>query len=234
MMPWWAASHAPPCSLALRGDCAHLTAHSLPLLAQPQAQSLQKQHSRWRARRRRARSCQAAVLSDASTEENAVLDLRPGGCGNGAAVAAAPPHAHPGAAVSPEELVLEPGELSWVDRAGRSSPGDVFRCPSCTEAACQVRRMRLLLFVSRQRVKLWQAFALCLCCVSGFSTQLHASCCSTRDLQTSLHTVGVRTLQGPTGCQQMLWRMEPGGYLREILTARVYDVAVRFTACSRC
>ena len=172
MMPWWAASHAPPCSLALRGDCAHLTAHSLPLLAQPQAQSLQKQHSRWRARRRRARSCQAAVLSDAATEENAVLDLRPGGCGNGAAVAAAPPHAHPGAAVSPEELVLEPGELSWVDRAGRSSPGDVFRCPSCTEAACQVRRMRLLSFVSRQWVKLWQAFALCLCCVSGFITRL--------------------------------------------------------------
>ncbi len=101
-----------------------------------------------------------------------MLDLRPGGCGNGAAVAAAPPHAHPGAAVSPEELVLEPGELSWVDRAGRSSPGDVFRCPSCTEAACQVRRMRLLSFVSRQWVKLWQAFALCLCCVSGFITRL--------------------------------------------------------------
>ncbi len=33
--------------------------------------------------------------------------------------------------------------------------------------------------------------------------------------------------QGPAGCQQMQWRTEPGGYLREILTARVYDVAVR-------
>lgn len=32
--------------------------------------------------------------------------------------------------------------------------------------------------------------------------------------------------QGPAGCQQMQWRNEPGGYLREILTAKVYDVAV--------
>ena len=33
--------------------------------------------------------------------------------------------------------------------------------------------------------------------------------------------------QGPAGCQQMQWRNEPGGYLRGILTAKVYDVAVR-------
>ncbi|BDA45868.1 Threonine dehydratase [Coccomyxa sp. Obi] len=32
--------------------------------------------------------------------------------------------------------------------------------------------------------------------------------------------------QGPAGCQQMQWRNQQGGYLREILTARVYDVAV--------
>ena len=51
------------------------------------------------------------------------------------------------------------------------------------------------------------------------------------DLQTSLHNVGAP--QGPAGCQQMLWRLEPGGYLREILTARVYDVAVRLAARSR-
>ena len=34
-------------------------------------------------------------------------------------------------------------------------------------------------------------------------------------------------LQGMTGCQQMQWRNQTGGYLREILTAKVYDVAVR-------
>lgn len=33
----------------------------------------------------------------------------------------------------------------------------------------------------------------------------------------------------------MLWRNQPGGYLKEILTARVYDVAVRdpgFISCT--
>ena len=34
-------------------------------------------------------------------------------------------------------------------------------------------------------------------------------------------------LQGMSGCQQMQWRSQTGGYLREILTAKVYDVAVR-------
>ena len=38
---------------------------------------------------------------------------------------------------------------------------------------------------------------------------------------------GVLCVQTPEGCQQSLWRFQPGGYLREILTARVYDVAVR-------
>ncbi|GAB4821594.1 hypothetical protein N2152v2_008640 [Parachlorella kessleri] len=32
--------------------------------------------------------------------------------------------------------------------------------------------------------------------------------------------------EGPGGCASMQWRNEPGGYLREILTAKVYDVAV--------
>ena len=41
------------------------------------------------------------------------------------------------------------------------------------------------------------------------------------------HSNIVGLWQGPSGCQQMQWRTERGGYLREILTARVYDVAVR-------
>lgn len=36
-------------------------------------------------------------------------------------------------------------------------------------------------------------------------------------------------LQGPTGCAQMLWRNSLDGYLRQILNARVYDVAVSAT-----
>eukprot|EP00955_Chlamydomonas_euryale_P039049 351285-Chlamydomonas_euryale.AAC.6 len=32
--------------------------------------------------------------------------------------------------------------------------------------------------------------------------------------------------QGPKGCAQNTWRFEPDGYLRAVLTAQVYDVAV--------
>jgi threonine dehydratase len=34
------------------------------------------------------------------------------------------------------------------------------------------------------------------------------------------------TSQGPSGCAINQWRYQPDGYLREVLTARVYDVAV--------
>lgn len=37
-------------------------------------------------------------------------------------------------------------------------------------------------------------------------------------------------LQGPSGCAQMLWRNSLDGYLRQILNARVYDVAVKTSA----
>ena len=33
-------------------------------------------------------------------------------------------------------------------------------------------------------------------------------------------------MQGPAGCMATAWRLEPGGYLRHILNARVYDIAV--------
>ena len=36
-------------------------------------------------------------------------------------------------------------------------------------------------------------------------------------------------MKGPSGCAQMLWRKSLDGYLRQILNARVYDVAVRCT-----
>ena len=91
--------------------------------------------------RRETHTCQAAVLSDAAThEESAPTSARPGSFDAGAAaaaVAAAAPHART-RLVSPDDLVLEPGELSMVDRPGCNSPADVFRCPSCMELACQV------------------------------------------------------------------------------------------------
>lgn len=35
--------------------------------------------------------------------------------------------------------------------------------------------------------------------------------------------------QGPTGCAKITWRLEPGGYLKQI-NARVYDIAVSLTS----
>lgn len=39
---------------------------------------------------------------------------------------------------SPEELVLEPGEVSMIGRSSPLDPADVYRCPGCLEEACQV------------------------------------------------------------------------------------------------
>lgn len=81
--------------------------------------------------------------------------------------------APPKDAYVPDDFVLAPGEVSHVDRVSSPPPGEVFRCPGCTEPACQ----------------------------------------------------------GPKGCAPTQWRFEPDGYLRQILTARVYDVAVRAPTC---
>lgn len=42
----------------------------------------------------------------------------------------------------------------------------------------------------------------------------------------------VQWFQGPSGCAKMLWRKSLDGYLRQILNARVYDVAVMLAAGS--
>uniref|UniRef100_A0A061SL66 Threonine dehydratase n=1 Tax=Tetraselmis sp. GSL018 TaxID=582737 RepID=A0A061SL66_9CHLO len=39
--------------------------------------------------------------------------------------------------VKPEDLRLEPGTLSYVDREGSNLPQDVYRCPGCAAAECQ-------------------------------------------------------------------------------------------------
>eukprot|EP00192_Tetraselmis_astigmatica_P008413 CAMPEP_0117648422 /NCGR_PEP_ID=MMETSP0804-20121206/392_1 /TAXON_ID=1074897 /ORGANISM="Tetraselmis astigmatica, Strain CCMP880" /LENGTH=655 /DNA_ID=CAMNT_0005454015 /DNA_START=38 /DNA_END=2006 /DNA_ORIENTATION=+ len=69
----------------------------------------------------------------------------------------------------PEDLQLEPGELSLVDRKGLSLASDQFTCVGCTRPDCKTG----------------------------------------------------------SGCMQNLWRFEPGGYLKAILSARVYDVAIQ-------
>lgn len=45
---------------------------------------------------------------------------------------------------SPEDLVLEPGECSQVDRSSPLDPADVYRCSGCLEEACQVTRAHSL------------------------------------------------------------------------------------------
>jgi hypothetical protein len=48
--------------------------------------------------------------------------------------------AHSPELCSPEDLVLEPGDLSHIDRSSPLDPADVFRCSGCLEEACQVIR----------------------------------------------------------------------------------------------
>ncbi len=52
--------------------------------------------------------------------------------------------AHMPELVSPEDLVLEPGELSHIARSSTLDPADVFRCSGCLEEACQVCTAHLI------------------------------------------------------------------------------------------
>ena len=108
---------------------------------------------------------------------------------------------------SPEDLVLEPGECSQINRSSPLHPADVYRCSGCLEEACQVSRAHSL------------RIAYCM------TKNSHAGAFDERCARAS-KSLGCGYLQGPSGCAKMLWRNQPGGYLKEILTARVYDVAV--------
>ena len=99
----------------------------------------------------------------------------------------------------PEEFELEEGAVSSVNRSSPLSADDVFRCPGCTKAECQVSRVALF-----------------------------AHSCS----QLAGPVTACLSAQGPQGCAATPWRFDLDGYLREILTARVYDVAVSGTDSS--
>lgn len=105
----------------------------------------------------------------------------------------------------PEDMVLPPGALSTIDRVGKGLDADVFRCFGCTKPECQARGMRA--------------------CHPCLPPPPSALCLHWASLH--LATLGAPAfLQGPTGCAASDWRFSLDGYLREILTARVYDVAV--------
>ena len=99
----------------------------------------------------RARAAPSGELqAAAATAEQADVDrlassqeaLVSGNGANGAheATLSASNGAHSPELCSPEDLVLEPGELSHIDRSSPLDPADVFRCSGCLEEACQVSR----------------------------------------------------------------------------------------------
>jgi threonine dehydratase len=142
-----------------------------------------------RKRRLTARAAAAAASSPSSSSSGAPTPTptppsqppRPAAAASAASAAAAPParsSASPGTTldeqdedvVDPDDLTLEPGVPSRIDRSLPLRPDDAaFRCPGCALPECA----------------------------------------------------------GPTGCAPTSWRLRPDGYLREALTARVYDVAVQ-------
>jgi len=103
--------------------------------------------------------------------------------------------------VMPEEYWLPPGELSTINRNSQVQNQDIFRCFGCTRSECEVRAQAS-----------WTAW------VSS------AGKTTAKPLQNHGQTKSV--LQGTAGCQETSWTREAGGYLRQILNARVYDVAV--------
>lgn len=63
--------------------------------------------------------------------------------------------AHAPKLCSPEDLVLEPGELSHIDRSRPLDPADVFRCSGCLQEACQVRPADSFLELYRNTSASW-------------------------------------------------------------------------------
>ena len=100
----------------------------------------------------------------------------------------------------PESFTLSSGQLSTVSQEASQRPEDVFRCSGCSLQECQVQRPCDLF------------------CLASHTQMLYCHAAAVMHL-----------MQGVTGCAQMLWRNSLDGYLKQILNARVYDVAVRAT-----
>lgn len=105
----------------------------------------------------------------------------------------------------PGELVLEPGEMSPMNRKPAE---EAFRCTGCTDAACQVPTC---LEACAPRV-----------CRYTFVATPTWKC-----------DIDWNCVQGPSGCNKTAWRFEESGYLRAVLTARVYEVAVRLCTATK-
>jgi len=124
------------------------------------------------------------------------------------AAAAAPPAPRPPAplpdVIAPEDFELAPGVLGPVDRETPASPADAYRCVGCTAPECMVRGG-----VESDGARSGRA---------GSGGGGRAS--------DGAPPFSLGSPQSPTGCAKSQWRFTPSGYLRKILTARVYDVAI--------
>ena len=142
----WCLGHSVPtdgnarhCTILPRGEASRRALNGCPARLHPRTERSSGAASHQQSRKRQRVKYQAAVLSDAATEEAEQLGALLDSSGSAAAAAAtALSPASVGRVVSPDDFTLEPGELSRVDRTGACSTEDVFRCASCTEPACQV------------------------------------------------------------------------------------------------
>ncbi len=78
--------------------------------------------------------------------------------------------AHAPELCSPEDLVLEPGELSHIDRSRPLDAADVFRCSGCLLEACQVCSSSKYQKMEHNSSTVTALYSLCLtivCCSTG-------------------------------------------------------------------
>ena len=118
--------------------------------------------------------------------------------------------------VAPEDFQLAPGVLSHVDTSRPLAESDVFRCAACSRPECQVGARGDVRCNASWRCSSWQH--------TPPLPRPPLRAAMPRALTPPLLTA----LQTAAGCasEGMAWRHAPGGYLREVLTASVYDVAV--------
>jgi hypothetical protein len=168
---------------------------------------------------------------DDTVKANPVLQSRNG---NGTTASRPPPGQS--LVVAPEDFKLPPGRLSTINRTAAGSPADTYRCAGCTKDACQVHLFGWMRGAEGHT-----------CCSMAEGRDMHALFFAWASAADDLGGRGIvavlpvpfaaaancfcplhlhACLQGPFGCSGIPWRTQPGGYLREILTAKVYDVSV--------
>lgn len=171
----------PPAVVAPRASPAPTTANRGGLAGCSMSNISSVPHSSRHRHQQRRRTTTTTAAATSSSPQPTPSPPRPDVSAS-AAASAAPPSpsaalASPGTTldeqdddvVDPDDLVLDPGVLSAIDRDSPLRDEDAaFRCPGCVLPECA----------------------------------------------------------GPQGCAPTAWRLRPDGYLREALTARVYDVAV--------